>query len=85
MSEPTRNPEWTMPTPPADGCKPYADLVASTWDLFWATPEQIEQGTTYCGADGNMVTIGWPFGDFDDNVTGDDLRALGFLLVDGAE
>lgn len=65
-----------MPDPPGEGCKPYAYCVGSEdgWDLYWATPQQDDEGERWDYEDG---VIDWPFGN-KDYAHRKDFEALGF-------
>ncbi len=70
-------PEWKMPEPPSPECKPWAYLVGSNdgWDLYWATPEQADEGEPWDKSDASFIS--WPFG-LRDVAKMEDFVALGF-------
>lgn len=84
--KPTVRDDWKMPAPPAPGLRPYARLVSKWdgWELYWATPEQADQGDYWSPEDRKdewKTWIPWPFGD-DDCANAEDLEALGFEGID---
>lgn len=80
--------DWAMPTRPAGApadARPFAHLVGASdgWSLFWATPEQAEDGEHWCPDDAlsDPSEIPWPF-DNDAVADAADMRAAGFEVTD---
>jgi hypothetical protein len=73
--KPTVRNAWSMPDPPGPEYRPYAYCPGPEgWDLFFATPQQVEEGDPEID---NTYYIEWPFG-FDEWAFQSDFRALGF-------
>lgn len=80
--KPSVRPDWKMPEPPHPDCRPYFYVIGGDdgIDLYWATPEQAENGEYW--SDEEVAHIDWPFGE-EDWVEASDFVALGFIDVEG--